>query len=462
MVTLILKMKKYIIFCCFIASLQTTLAQNKEADIMLKELSKASTDSSRVGLMNKILYQTNSLTQQERIDYSKKILDLARKHHDRILESVITAELGYLISINGNNLLGSELAFSGLEIAQQHKNKQALGIIYQDLAICFRNDRTKRKQYLFKALPYSEAAGDYFNLTSTLLTLSKYYSSVQFKDSALYYAQRSYELCLSKNVEVNLPHSLIQLASVHYYDLGNKGIALEYMKKALATKYGRENPGVFVIVNTTLAGLFHDQKMPDSALYYNNKAFDKLGKAPFTSYLNVYGVYKKVYSNINSDSTLKYYKLYETVRDSIEKVSDAQQQQLVSIKKDLEIEKAATQRQQNIQYALIAMGIVTFIAMFFMFSRSIIVTEKWISFFGILGLLIVFEFVNLFIHPFLERITSHTPILMLLALVAVASLLIPLHHRIEKWVKEKMTEKNKVIRLANAKKTIEKLEGNNH
>jgi len=46
---------------------------------------------------------------------------------------------------------------------------------------------------------------------------------------------------------------------------------------------------------------------------------------------------------------------------------------------------------------------------------------------------------------------------MLLALVAIASFLIPLHHRIEKWVKVKMTEKNKKIRLANAMKTIEEL-----
>jgi len=29
---------------------------------------------------------------------------------------------------------------------------------------------------------------------------------------------------------------------------------------------------------------------------------------------------------------------------------------------------------------------------------------------------------------------------------------------LEKWIKEKMTEKNKKIRLANAKKTIEQLE----
>jgi hypothetical protein len=47
---------------------------------------------------------------------------------------------------------------------------------------------------------------------------------------------------------------------------------------------------------------------------------------------------------------------------------------------------------------------------------------------------------------------------MLIALVAIASLLIPLHHRLEKWIMKKMTEKNKKIRLENAIKNIEQLE----
>ena len=48
--------------------------------------------------------------------------------------------------------------------------------------------------------------------------------------------------------------------------------------------------------------------------------------------------------------------------------------------------------------------------------------------------------------------------LMLLALVCIAALLVPLHHRVEKWATAKLVEKNKKIRLANAKKTIEQLE----
>ena len=53
---------------------------------------------------------------------------------------------------------------------------------------------------------------------------------------------------------------------------------------------------------------------------------------------------------------------------------------------------------------------------------------------------------------------THTVLLMLLALVCIAALLVPLHHKVEKWATAILIEKNKQIRLAAAKKTIEQLE----
>ena len=52
---------------------------------------------------------------------------------------------------------------------------------------------------------------------------------------------------------------------------------------------------------------------------------------------------------------------------------------------------------------------------------------------------------------------ADTVLLMLLALVCIAALLVPLHHKVEKWATTKLVEKNKQIRLAAAKKTIEEL-----
>ena len=107
---------------------------------------------------------------------------------------------------------------------------------------------------------------------------------------------------------------------------------------------------------------------------------------------------------------------------------------------------------------MIALGIITFIIFFILLSRRHITNTKLIQFLGVVALLLVFEFLNLLLHPFLERITHHSPVLMLLSLVCIAALLVPLHHKLEHWAVHKLVEKNKQIRLAEAKKTIRELE----
>jgi amino acid transporter len=112
----------------------------------------------------------------------------------------------------------------------------------------------------------------------------------------------------------------------------------------------------------------------------------------------------------------------------------------------------------NIQFAIIAVTVVSFLIVFFLLSQSIIVNEKWVRFLGILALLLVFEFINLLIHPWLADITQHSPALMLLGMVAIAALIIPMHHRMEHWVSSKLVSKNKRLRLAAARKIVAQLE----
>jgi len=121
-----------------------------------------------------------------------------------------------------------------------------------------------------------------------------------------------------------------------------------------------------------------------------------------------------------------------------------------------ESKKAAEEetRRHNIQYALLAMGIITFIILFLVLSHSFTINERLIRFLIVIALLIVFEFLNLLLHPFLERITHHNPVLMLLALVCIAALLVPLHHRLEKWAVRKLVEKNKRIKSEVERKMI--------
>ena len=178
------------------------------------------------------------------------------------------------------------------------------------------------------------------------------------------------------------------------------------------------------------------------------------------------GLKREVFEKLHqTDSAYYYSRLEAEFTAKIFDQNSLNQIQAMAFKEQLRVleeqnKKAqiAEQQKQNLQYIFIAIGILTLVILYLLLSRSFITNTKMIEFFGVIALLIVFEFLNLLLHPFLERITHHSPILMLLALVCIASLLVPLHHKVEHWATKKLIEKNKQIRLQNAKKTIEQLE----
>src|SRR6187397_462415 len=72
------------------------------------------------------------------------------------------------------------------------------------------------------------------------------------------------------------------------------------------------------------------------------------------------------------------------------------------------------------------------------------VKSRTVEFLGVLALLFLFEFIVLFAHPYIGHWTDESPVWMLLILVAVAAILIPLHHRSESWIKKKLASKPEV------------------
>lgn len=343
-------------------------------------------------------------------------------------------------------------------MAQETQNQQALGIIYNNLAVCLRENPTKELEYFRKGMVLSEKAKDYQNVSFCMANIAMSYLDTKQKDSALYYGQRSYEICLSKNLEYPLPFSLYLLANIHYELFEDKPMARQYLQKAMRTKFGQENTVRFFSNNILMSKFFWKENNKDSALYYIGRANARIKEASLSDVYLINLMYKRIYVDFEDPKAFQYIKLAEIYKDSLDKNADSQQVQLLTIKKELEYSQQAEERHTNIQYMFIGAGIISFFIVFLMLSRSFFVNEKWISFLAILALLLVFEFINLLIHPFLEKITHHSPILMLLCLVGLASLLIPLHHKMEHFIKHKLTEKNKKIRLAAAKKTIEQLE----
>ena len=298
------------------------------------------------------------------------------------------------------------------------------------------------------------------------MNLGVCYLNMNKLDSALKYLQSAYEKSLIIN-EVDLPYILWNLGSVHS-KMGHAALAVSYFKMSTEMAEDSQRLRQLSLAYTGLAEHFARINQQDSCILYLKKALTTVKNTPFF-FMSVKPakMLADIYEKSNCDSTLKYAGIYKVANDSVFSNKINQQIRVMTFDEEVRQQELTTekiqaeeQRKQNIQYALLALGIITFIIIFLLLSRSFITNTKLIEFLGVIALLIVFEFLNLLFHPFLEKVTHHSPVLMLLTLVCIAALLVPLHHRAEKWATAKLVEKNKKIRLAAAKKTIEQLENN--
>ncbi|MBO9660564.1 MAG: hypothetical protein J7527_17210 [Chitinophagaceae bacterium] len=252
-----------------------------------------------------------------------------------------------------------------------------------------------------------------------------------------------------------------------YAKLGQPDIAIGYYRSAMPYFLERQSWTVLAELALGLAKVFETKGMTDSVKHYSAVALAAAKNSGISDDLlavNSFlaGYYKK---RGIADSAYLYLNATIEAKDSLFSEEKSRQIQSLGFEESIRQEKIAArqkeqelERQTNLQYAIIAIGVICFAVVFLLLSRTVIVNEKWIRFLGILGLLLVFEFINLFLHPFIGDITHHSPILMLAFMVVIASLLIPVHHRLEHWIKTKMTAKNKAIRLEAARKTVAKLE----
>ena len=165
------------------------------------------------------------------------------------------------------------------------------------------------------------------------------------------------------------------------------------------------------------------------------------------------------------DSAFHYFKLKAIYDDSLKSVTNLNKLQNMAFEQELKEREdsklkaeAAAARSRNIQFGIIALIVITLGIFLLIFSRTAVVGAKAIKNLSLIALLLFFEFINLLLHPFLDRITNHSPILMLLCMAAIAGLLIPLHHRMEKLITNMLVSKNNLVRLEAARRTIEELE----
>jgi hypothetical protein len=466
-------MKNIIILFCIIITAQTVFAQNNNSDNAKAALAGNTSPIERFSETIKYLesvdtYSGNNIDSAICID----LLQIAQELKNDSLLAISYNWIGYYFyQSKGDNTTALEYYFKALPLAEKFNDKRRISSLYFDIALIYHLVRNIDDFFRFtkkggQNLPDNTSSKYDYMLVQYQRNTGIAYMEKNQLDSALFYAQAA----LQTSQRLKLPRFQLQalhlLAAVNS-KLTENDLADVYFKRALILSDSvKSEMRKIEFYQRYIPFLFENNRMMEARVQAE-KLWTLSRKTQNLNFnLIATGYKKELFDKLNNiDSAYYYSKLESQLREQIFNQNNLNAIQALTFKEQLRsMEEAAKksaeeeQRKQDIQYALIAIGIIILLTLYLLLSRSFITNTKLIEFFGVIALLIVFEFLNLLLHPFLARITHHSPFLMLLALVSIAALLVPLHHKVEKWAIEKLVEKNKQIRLAAAKKTIQQLD----
>lgn len=459
--------KKILFFLATITIAFATVAQHYNVD-SLKTVLKTQSDTAKLTTLVRLAgyYQDSKIDSQ--LFYSKALLSLSTERQNIRGMSMAYAYFGQYEYIVGNYPQSLQLLFKSLELAENIDDTNRIANSHNLLGNAYKEygDWQKAKEHFLQTKKLAELSNDNDNILFAYMNLGQAYTWLQQLDSALINEQTAYSLALSRQ-SVWIGNICNRLANIHAA-LNNKDLALQYYRiaeKEIKRTFG--NSRGLSTCYLDFAGFYLNQQNIDSAIVYSKLAMQVAKEIP---YLRGTGIAARFLSGIyesrqQKDSAFFFQKIYVAATDSLnnrEKTSGVENLSFLQELKEQEKQQAARQteeeRKHNLQLVFIAIAILTVVILFLLVSRSIIVNHKLVEFLGVIVLLVVFEFINLLLHPLQQRIAGHSPVLMLLVLVVIAALIVPIHHRLQKWVSVRLVEKNKQIRLTAAKKTIEKLE----
>lgn len=433
-----------------------------------RNLSQSKEDIARIKLLLKVSEVSLNDDPNKSILYAEEALLLSKKLQSEIAEMHSLNKLGFALFVVGNYSRGLKVSLEGLKLAKKLKNIEGVVAAYNTIGNIYRRQGNYQSAISNFLLAKDISDADKSIPSSSIIsTLGICYLETGQTDSAMVYLQNAYQHDIkSKSKGISITYN--RMGDLQY-KLNNIPLAVEYYRMGVKSAHLNKQPRWLCFNYVSLAELYLKENQIDSSIVYARKAL-VLGENKFLHQTQKASLLiSEDYSQLKqADSSLKYLRLAMVIKDTIQSNKEESQiQNLVFEERLQKLEEAEKQaelkeeRSHNLQNSAIAAALILFIIAFLLLSHSILVNESIIRFLGILSLLIVFEFINLLLHPYLGGLVHHSPVLMLCIMVSIAALLIPLHHKLEHWITDKLVKKNNGIRLAAAKKIIDKIEGNN-
>jgi tetratricopeptide (TPR) repeat protein len=454
-------MRKIALTSLLFLNLVTAYAQPNKRDSLLQVLKTQKQDTTRVNTLlglatalyvskpdTSIQLSIEALALSKRLEFSKGVINSL-------------SLIGVSYTVAGNYPKALDYNLQRLKLAEKSKDTIAMASSYNLLGVLYREQGNYQEalNYLYKG----KALQNRFDI---LANTCDTYIYLKTADSARLYGQQALTMAYQFKNDRAMGWILFEMAFVHLL-AEEYPLALANFRMSIPLSRSVDDYVALCKEYRGMAEVFEKTGQVDSSFQYARDALSIAQQSSMqneviksSSFLST--LYRKRH---NSDSALLYMDIAKAANDSLfNQQRESQVQSLTFDEKIRQIEvqerekQEREQRNHNLQYSAIALGLISFLVLFLLLSHSVVANQKTIRYLGVISLLLVFEFINLLIHPYLGELTHHSPVWMLLIMVCIAALLVPVHHKIEHWITHKLVEKNNRIRLDAAKKTIANLE----
>lgn len=335
-----------------------------------------------------------------------------------------------------------------LKIEEQRKNVEALAIIHMNIALVYSSEKDidNALYYILKSDSIIKK-NNLQNLTVySLLNMGDMYEKANNLPLALQKTLECYAISLKNNDSLILGTTLTNLGNI-YNKSGQYVKAIDYYLKSFPYIIGQQDNLTLSESNLGIAKAYQQINIADTALHYATIAYSIAQQNGFLkTALDASNTLATIFkTSFQFDSAFAYQEIMIGLKDSLENKKKVKLLEGIGLQEKLRQNEIAAQlietkkeNQQKLQ--LLAIGIL--IPIFFLVSMYLSrkkVPKKIIEFAGILSLLLLFEYITLFIHPFVAEITHHSPFLEIIIFVCIGALVVPAHHKIEHWFIKKLT-----------------------
>ncbi|MCX2573951.1 tetratricopeptide repeat protein [Pedobacter sandarakinus] len=441
---------KLITLCCIILFTPFTIfAQRKIIDSLYRDLSIQKTDTGKAITLYNLSYYYLNFKPDSAMYLARSAYSISKRSKFLRGESWALGSMANAFHVLHNYPKAIEYYIEQLKIEEKRNIPENIGGIYLAMALVYNSEKETKKAlgYAFKADSIAKLCKLPELALFAKLNIGDIYEKANQLGSAMIYAHNAYDLSILQKNDQITGVALNNLGNIYAKRL-DFSKANGYYRKSLTYLQQSEDYNNLAECYLGMAKICRALQRPDSAIFYARESYHLASKNEFfAKALDASAFLAETYKASNNiDSAFAYQNTMLKLKDSIDSKERAKELQSITIAEELrqkEIaearEKEVEERRQKLQ--LLTIGIL--IPIFFLFSIFLSrrkVSKKVIEFSGIISLLMFFEYLTLFIHPFVAEKSHHSPFIEIVVFVVIAALLTPTHHKVEHWLINKLSK----------------------